>query len=175
MEQEPTSDSSSSSSDATNEPNQPNYYQNLTQSKTSLLGRSQDIQPQGLLIDQAAGSSGLYQSGGTWNQIQFPTIPIQQGMEACSIRSALPLHDQEKGLSTNYSRMKMAWEKDIPARSNLQLTSRILQGQGTPSASTSRPRSIKNGVYDAIYEVIGLPVDPHLRMFVARGDSAGMQ
>lgn len=40
--------------------------------------RSQEIQPQGLLTDQAAGSSGLYQSGGTWNQIHFPTIPIQQ-------------------------------------------------------------------------------------------------
>ena len=37
--------------------------------------------------------------------------------------------------------------------------------------STNRPKSIKNGVYDAIYEAIGLPVDPHLRIFVARGDN----
>jgi hypothetical protein len=35
--------------------------------------------------------------------------------------------------------------------------------------STNRPRPVKNGVYDAMYEVIGLPVDPHLRMFIARG------
>ena len=40
--------------------------------------RSQEIQHEGLLTDQAAGLSGLYQSGGTWNKIQLPTIPIQQ-------------------------------------------------------------------------------------------------
>jgi hypothetical protein len=40
--------------------------------------RPQEIQLQGLLIDQAAGSSGLYPSEGTWNQIPSPTIQIQQ-------------------------------------------------------------------------------------------------
>ena len=43
-----------------------------------LADRSQEIQPQGLLTDPASGSSGLYQSGGTWNQSQFQTTPIQQ-------------------------------------------------------------------------------------------------
>jgi hypothetical protein len=39
MEQKAARDSSSSSLDASNEPNQPNYYQNLAQTETSLLGR----------------------------------------------------------------------------------------------------------------------------------------
>lgn len=34
-------------------------------------------------------------------------------------------------------------------------------------------RSIRNSVYDPMYEAMGLPVDPHLRMFIRR-DNDGM-
>ena len=37
--------------------------------------------------------------------------------------------------------------------------------------STYRPRSLKNSVYDQMYESMGLHVDPHLRMFVARRET----
>lgn len=35
----------------------------------------------------------------------------------------------------------------------------------------NRLRPLKNTVYDPMYEAMGLPVDPHLRMFVARRDN----
>ncbi|KAK6243851.1 hypothetical protein QUC31_010260 [Theobroma cacao] len=46
------------------------------------------------------------------------------------------------------------------------------QNKSVPTASGSRSKAIPNKVYDPSYEAMGLPVDPHLRMFLARRESA---
>ncbi|XP_017976504.1 PREDICTED: S-antigen protein [Theobroma cacao] len=46
------------------------------------------------------------------------------------------------------------------------------QNKSVPTASGSRSKAIPNKVYDPSYEAMGLPVDPHLRMFLARCESA---
>ncbi|KAK6232480.1 hypothetical protein SCA6_002553 [Theobroma cacao] len=45
------------------------------------------------------------------------------------------------------------------------------QNKSVPTASGSRSKAIPNKVYDPSYEAMGLPVDPHLRMFLARCES----
>ncbi|TYG47852.1 hypothetical protein ES288_D11G375200v1 [Gossypium darwinii] len=46
------------------------------------------------------------------------------------------------------------------------------QDIGLPAASGSRSKFIMNKVYDPSYEAMGLPVDPHLRMFQAKYGNA---
>ncbi|KAG4177402.1 hypothetical protein ERO13_A11G303832v2 [Gossypium hirsutum] len=46
------------------------------------------------------------------------------------------------------------------------------QDIGLPSASGSRSKFIMNKLYDPSYEAMGLPVDPHLRMFQAKYGNA---
>ncbi|KAH7571385.1 hypothetical protein JRO89_XS04G0033800 [Xanthoceras sorbifolium] len=70
--------------------------------------------------------------------------------------------------------MRMNWVD------NLQPASHIHQVNWTPEAQNfvnpatpPNPRRPINGVYDPLYETMGLPVDPHLRMFLAsRRDNA---
>ncbi|KAG6590081.1 hypothetical protein SDJN03_15504, partial [Cucurbita argyrosperma subsp. sororia] len=102
--------------------------------------RSEEIQFQGLL--NQGPSNGTFYSNGL-STIQFP-------------QTRLNLQD------------------GLPSPSNLHLSRNwISEGNGLSNATTpptSRSPQNRNAVYDPTYESMGLPVDPHLRMFLARRD-----
>ncbi|XP_065629434.1 uncharacterized protein LOC136067460 [Quercus suber] len=154
----------------------------ITIPETSTAIGSREIQFQGLLSDQATGSSSFFPTGGTSSQIQIPNIPIQQKrMQGSAMTTS------QNGVEEPWKRnvrMKMAWQENNPPMSNLQLPNWISPGQGpqgqnfgipNASGSSSRPRSLKNSVYDQMYESMGLHVDPHVRMFVARRETGSSE
>ncbi|XP_030933942.1 uncharacterized protein LOC115959601 [Quercus lobata] len=154
----------------------------ITMPETSTTIGSREIQFQGLLTDQATGSSSFFPTGGSSSQIQIPNIPIQQKrMQGSAMTTS------QNGVEEPWKRnvrMKMAWQENNPPMSNLQLPNWISPGQGpqgqnfgipNASGSISRPRSLKNSVYDQMYESMGLHVDPHLRMFVARRETGSSE
>ncbi|XP_024926664.3 uncharacterized protein LOC112490671 [Ziziphus jujuba] len=177
---------------------QPQNPISMLESSTA-IGSSQEIQFQGLLNQSNTGTSNFYPSAGTTaSQIPVPNLPIQQGMSGYNVGSSLPLLFE--GLSSNYNKqgmqgnfgnsiqyefgdsstrpakMKIPWQDNIPPSPNLQLASWISQGQGSQglnfsTSNTQISRPMRNTVYDPMYEAMGLPVDPHLRMFVARRDT----
>ncbi|OMO72833.1 hypothetical protein COLO4_27435 [Corchorus olitorius] len=81
-------------------------------------------------------------------------------------------------LPTNHNKRKKSWQDESsPTPTELPLLkwdSPLLQSNkdhhhtSAPIASSSRPKIIKNKVYDPSYADMGLPVDPHLRLFLAR-------
>ncbi|OMO92954.1 hypothetical protein CCACVL1_06709 [Corchorus capsularis] len=81
-------------------------------------------------------------------------------------------------LPTNPNKRKKSWQDESsPTPTELPLLkwdSPLLQSNKdhhdttAPIASSSRPKIIKNKVYDPSYADMGLPVDPHLRLFLAR-------
>ncbi|XP_024031000.1 uncharacterized protein LOC21398208 [Morus notabilis] len=80
--------------------------------------------------------------------------------------------------SLSCPKVKMAWQGDnnLPPSPGLQLGSWFSRGQNyynnpSTTAQSSRPVPIRNKCYDPLYEEMGLPIDPHLRMFLARRDN----
>ncbi|XVE62210.1 hypothetical protein DITRI_Ditri06bG0100400 [Diplodiscus trichospermus] len=76
---------------------------------------------------------------------------------------------------SNPNKRKITWQDDTSPNLNRPFIDWMSLGEGNqgrnnsvPATSGSRPKIIKNGVYDPAYAAIGLPVDPHLRMFLAK-------
>ncbi|KAH7571386.1 hypothetical protein JRO89_XS04G0034300 [Xanthoceras sorbifolium] len=96
------------------------------------------------------------------NNYQLPTsnLPSDFGLDSASARVGC--------------QMRMNWEDNILPASNIHQVNWIPEAQNfvTP-ATPPNPRRPINSVYDPLYETMGLPVDPHLRMFLAsRRDNA---
>ncbi|KAL5836829.1 hypothetical protein ACOSQ3_013998 [Xanthoceras sorbifolium] len=108
-----------------------------------------EYREQGCLLGPASASPNYHHQGdSSSHQMQIANMPFQT--------------------------MRMNWVD------NLQPASHIHQVNWTPEAQNfvnpatpPNPRRPINGVYDPLYETMGLPVDPHLRMFLAsRRDNA---
>ncbi|KAL4035273.1 hypothetical protein IC575_003954 [Cucumis melo] len=83
------------------------------------------------------------------------------------------------GLSnTQFPQPRLNLQDELPSSSNLHLPrnwiseDNVLSNATTPPTSRSSAES-RNAVYDPTYESMGLPIDPHLRMFLARRDPTG--
>ncbi|XWS58808.1 hypothetical protein CRYUN_Cryun08bG0065400 [Craigia yunnanensis] len=103
--------------------------------------------------------------------------PIQQRVGSSTVGVSIPF--QLDGIPSNPNKRKMTWQDDTPPTPNLPLIDWMSLGEGNqgrnnslPTASCSRSKIIKNEVYDPSYAAVGLPVDPHLRMFLARRANA---
>ncbi|KAJ7978235.1 hypothetical protein O6P43_007734 [Quillaja saponaria] len=141
-----------------------------------------EIQFQGVL-GQAAGSSTLYPGATTGSSylIQPPSMPIQSPGFAGNMMMMYP-NQFEMGdpMSSRAVRMRMTMQDIAPASPNLQLGNWMSPAShglrspfDYPCSPTPAPRPIKNAVYDPMFETMGLPIDPHLRMFLASRDHHG--
>ncbi|KAK3229204.1 hypothetical protein Dsin_001085 [Dipteronia sinensis] len=66
----------------------------------------------------------------------------------------------------------MNWLENIPPASNIHQVNSTTHGEKSLTSTTpSDSRYPKNSLYDPLYEAMGLPMDPHLRMFLARCDA----
>ncbi|XP_030529675.2 uncharacterized protein LOC115740329 [Rhodamnia argentea] len=141
-------------------------------------------------------TNSIYQSGGS-PYLQLPSNPTQLGMGAYNMGPLLPLHMEELpaigdfnnglglgvqgpfltgsqiGMGESSPRqplrpplVNMTWSDIIHPTPAPELTNRVPQVQGTPRQVPNN-RPIFNSVYDPMYEAMGLPIDPHLRMFLA--------
>ncbi|KAL5767300.1 hypothetical protein ACOSP7_013883 [Xanthoceras sorbifolium] len=103
--------------------------------------------------------------------LYLPPPPMRMGAPRGS-----PLPYQPDGTARNYNnnRMRMNWVDNILPASNIHQVNWIPEAQNfVIPAAPPNPRRPTNSVYDPLYETMGLPVDPHLRMFLAsRRDNA---
>ncbi|KAF4369329.1 hypothetical protein F8388_019554 [Cannabis sativa] len=157
--------------------------------------RTQEIQVQGMM-DQVDGQGTFYQGINTSNHhVQVPNMPIQQGMNPFGTGPTLPIHpegfsasNQNRGNFVNSgqyeagessrrsSKMKMTWQENsnFSQSSSHQQPTWVSPSQGSLSqnnisaAQNPRANTLRSTVYDPIYEQMGLPIDPHLRMFMLR-------
>ncbi|KAM6577274.1 hypothetical protein CsatB_029111 [Cannabis sativa] len=159
--------------------------------------RTQEIQVQGMM-DQVDGQGTFYQGINTSNHhVQVPNMPIQQGMNPFGTGPTLPIHPEgfsasnqnrmqgnfvnsgqyEAGESSRRSsKMKMTWQENsnFSQSSSHQQPTWVSPSQGSLSqnnisaAQNPRANTLRSTVYDPIYEQMGLPIDPHLRMFMLR-------
>uniref|UniRef100_A0A803PTX9 Uncharacterized protein n=1 Tax=Cannabis sativa TaxID=3483 RepID=A0A803PTX9_CANSA len=167
--------------------------------------RTQEIQVQGMM-DQVDGQGTFYQGINTSNHhVQVPNMPIQQGMNPFGTGPTLPIHPEgfsasnqnrmqgnfvnsgqyEAGESSRRSsKMKMTWQENsnFSQSSSHQQPTWVSPSQGSLSqnnisaAQNPRANTLRSTVYDPIYEQMGLPIDPHLRMFMLRhgtGNNSG--
>ncbi|XP_060966317.1 uncharacterized protein LOC133034872 [Cannabis sativa] len=167
--------------------------------------RTQEIQVQGMM-DQVEGQGTFYQGINTSNHhVQVPNMPIQQGMNPFGTGPTLPIHPEgfsasnqnrmqgnfvnsgqyEAGESSRRSsKMKMTWQENsnFSQSSSHQQPTWVSPSQGSLSqnnisaAQNPRANTLRSTVYDPIYEQMGLPIDPHLRMFMLRhgtGNNSG--
>ncbi|PON36593.1 hypothetical protein TorRG33x02_348940 [Trema orientale] len=167
----------------------------ITMHESSTATGTQEIQFQGLL-NQVSGPNTFYPNTGTSSHIQIPNMSIQPGMNPFGTGSSLPFHleglsasIQNRGNFVNSNqfevgesslrppKIKMPWEdnNNIIPSPNLQLASWLYPPQDSLSQNNIFPTqnwgSLRNTVYDPLYEEMGLPVDPHLRIFVGRRDN----
>ncbi|XP_062084229.1 uncharacterized protein LOC133790573 [Humulus lupulus] len=173
--------------------------QNTMQHEPPTAARTQEILVQEMM-NQITGQSVFYQGTSISNHhVQVPNMPIQHGMNPFGTGPTLPIHpeglsasDQNRGNFVNSgqyeagesslgsSKMKISWQENsnFSASSNLHLPSWLSPSQGSLSqnnispAQNPRASSLKNTVYDPLYEEMGLPVDPHLRVFVGRRETS---
>ncbi|KAM1308520.1 hypothetical protein FF1_010747 [Malus domestica] len=150
---------------------------------TNLLG-AQEIQSQGLTPSQAAPAvnGSFYSPGTNFSQMNpFDNIPVvPQGMPANFLNrnNAYQPVAGELPRATPRPRISMSnWQENvnIPAQNLLANNNWLPQGQSSQglqnysnNASASSSRAIKNALYDPKYEAMGLPIDPHLRLFLAQ-------
>ncbi|KAL5836832.1 hypothetical protein ACOSQ3_014001 [Xanthoceras sorbifolium] len=143
----------------------------FTDHSTTIYGQ-QEYTVQGGLLDPAFVSSNYHHQGGSSShQMQFVNMPFQMRMGAL-MGSSLPYEPDSIASNYNNNRMRMNWTDNIPAASNIHQVNWIPQGQNfvipAPAAPPPNPTTFpKNSLYDPLYETMGLPVDPHLRMFLA--------
>ncbi|TQD81018.1 hypothetical protein C1H46_033433 [Malus baccata] len=147
--------------------------------------QAQEIQSQGLTPSQAAPAvnGSFYSPGTNFSQMNpFDNIPVvpQQGMPANFLNrnNAYQPVAGELPRATPRPRISMSnWQENvnIPAQNLLANNNWLPQGQSSQglqnysnNASASSSRAIKNALYDPKYEAMGLPIDPHLRLFLAQ-------
>ncbi|RDY13665.1 hypothetical protein CR513_01378, partial [Mucuna pruriens] len=130
--------------------NNPNLHQSHSQLSTGLGATPEMMQSRGLSSFSVGGRSFN-------NESQFPNTQ-QQGPMA----NILPIPNPfEMGESSSRNvKMKMTLSDNSQQSTELQMGN-VLSTQGNP-------RAMGNSLYDPMYEQMGLPVDPHLRMFVVR-------
>ncbi|KAM1387632.1 hypothetical protein ACFX2I_033619 [Malus domestica] len=117
------------------------------------LSGSPEIQFHGLMANQStAASNGSLPSAG------YQNIVIQQAMP--SSFTSVNAYDQLAGEFQRPAAM-------IPTN-NWQGSMNFPVPNYSNSAPAPPPRAIKNSLYDPKYEAMGLPIDPHLRMFLAQ-------
>ncbi|KAF8404543.1 hypothetical protein HHK36_009430 [Tetracentron sinense] len=99
-------------------------------------------------------------------------MPIQQqGLHRPDMRTTVTNELGES--SSGRSKRKLVWQDGIPTMLNSQEVdwfSQVQNSQGQTS-NVHDPFNLRYAglsVYDPMYERMGLPVDPHLRMFAAR-------
>ncbi|KAK9192740.1 hypothetical protein WN944_003433 [Citrus x changshan-huyou] len=103
-------------------------------------------------------------------QLQNKAIEKRTGLDM-----GLSLPPQLEGINPTDSngKMKMTWEDNFPAIPNPYSLNLLSQGQGSQAQCYGFPFNrhfMRNTVYDPMYEAMGLPIDPHIRMFIARRD-----
>ncbi|CAN6575319.1 unnamed protein product [Malus baccata var. baccata] len=148
---------------------------------TNLLG-AQEIQSQGLTPSQAAPAvnGSFYSPGTNFSQMNpFDNIPVvPQLNQSNTNNNAYQPVAGELPRATPRPRISMSnWQENvnIPAQNLLANNNWLPQGQSSQglqnysnNASASSSRAIKNALYDPKYEAMGLPIDPHLRLFLAQ-------
>ncbi|XVE95353.1 hypothetical protein REPUB_Repub02eG0089600 [Reevesia pubescens] len=167
-------------------PSLPNSgHHNSELSESSILPRLQTMQLQGLL-NQTARPIATYPNSGT--SLSSLVLNFQQetgGTSAADhqMETSLFSHKEqgisgkrgharsrfELGESSSFKRFRR--ESNMPQASSAEqvnMTSLSLQNEASTSSNIGtlfHPRPIRNSVYDPIFERIGLPIDPHLRLF----------
>ncbi|XVF56482.1 hypothetical protein PTKIN_Ptkin06aG0124600 [Pterospermum kingtungense] len=136
-----------------------------SQPKTNWTNRSQEFGFQALLNQVIASDN-------------FPANddrPIQQRVGSRSIGVSSPFLSD--GIPRNPNKRKISRQDETTPTPNLPFIDWMSLGEGdqgakssvtTATASGSRSKFIKNKVYDPSYAAKGLPLDPHLRMFLAK-------
>ncbi|KAL5767299.1 hypothetical protein ACOSQ2_014082 [Xanthoceras sorbifolium] len=127
---------------------QQNHELVLTDHSAPIYGQPEYREIGGLLGSASASPNYHHQGDSSSHQMQIVNMPFQM--------------------------MRMNWEDNILPASNIHQVNWIPEAQNfvTP-ATPPNPRRPINSVYDPLYETMGLPVDPHLRMFLAsRRDNA---
>ncbi|XVF64720.1 hypothetical protein PTKIN_Ptkin09bG0190000 [Pterospermum kingtungense] len=156
--------------------------------RSSVLSRLQTDQQQGL-VNQTARPIATYPTSGTSLSSLILNSSLHEETGGTSaphqIETSLSNHEEEEqrgqlrsrfevGESSSFKRFKR--EYTVPqasiAAEQVHTTSSTLQNEATSSngATLYYPRPIRNSVYDPLYEGIGLPIDPHLRMFLSKDD-----
>ncbi|KAK8291173.1 hypothetical protein V6Z12_D06G045100 [Gossypium hirsutum] len=104
---------------------------------------------------------GLGESSSTFKRFRSGFKLILSGFDE-SFSSTLPMPMPQREPST----LPMQMAASDAERENWNLLSTHNEaGNSSNTGNLSSPRPIKNALYDPLFKGIGLPVDPHLRMF----------
>uniref|UniRef100_A0A2N9IM57 Uncharacterized protein n=1 Tax=Fagus sylvatica TaxID=28930 RepID=A0A2N9IM57_FAGSY len=144
-------------------------HDNILPPESSIPSSLQTIQTQGLQNQTARQSVSNLTSPGTSTQ-QTQILNSQTQREIVNPKTKVTLPNLcETSLGSSKEKETVRKEKSLPASSaqeeDMSSQSEETEVENPNVSSPSEKRQVKNSLYDPIFEGIGQPIDPHLRLF----------
>ncbi|KAL5138945.1 hypothetical protein HKD37_10G029000 [Glycine soja] len=113
-----------------------------------------------------------FSSGGRYSNGSQSNTQKQRGPKG-NIHLIPKLREMGESSSSRSAKMKMTLPDNNQQSTELQLGT-LLNPTTQRNGNPQPPRLMRNSLYDPIFEQMGLPIDPHLRMFVRRQEAYTM-